>query len=98
MPWLEGYTLPRRRANTRQQQEVLYEDPEELVLPHFSTAEPPMVSASDGISKCRFSGSAGGSDDARPKKRKRTGTRTRTGTGVDFVKINRLNVCTLILT
>lgn len=96
MPWLEGYTLPRRRASTRQQQEVLYEDPEELVLPHFSTAEPPTVSAGGRIPKCGFSGGDGGFDDAQPKKRKRTGTRT--GTGVDFMKINRLNVCTLILT
>jgi hypothetical protein len=70
------------------------------VLPPFSMAEPPMVSANGRVSKCRFAGSASGSDDARPKKMKRTKTRARTraGTSVDVVKINRLDVCTQILT
>lgn len=94
VPWLEGYTLPRRGASTQRQ--VPYEDSEELVLPPFSIAEPPTASTSARVSKCRFASSASGSDDARPSRMKRT--RTRAGTTVDVVKINRLDVCALILT
>jgi hypothetical protein len=65
------------------------------VLPPFSIAEPPTVSTSARVSKCRFAGSASGSDDARPKKKKRVRTRTREGTSVDVVKINPLDVRTL---
>jgi hypothetical protein len=68
------------------------------VLPPFSIAEPPTVSTSARVSKCRFAGSASGSDDARSKKKKRTRARARAGTGVDVVKNNRLDVCILILT
>jgi hypothetical protein len=114
VPWLEGYTLPGRGASSTRQQvqvQVPYEeDSEELVLPRFSIAEPPTVSTSARSSSCRFTASASGcgSDDARPKKRKWTRVRARTrmetragagaGTGVDVVKINRLDVRTLILT
>jgi hypothetical protein len=63
------------------------------VLPPYSITEPPTVSTSARVSKCRFAGSASGSNDARPKKKKRT--RARAGTNVDVVKINRLDVCTL---
>jgi len=88
VPWLEGYTLPRRGgAGSTQQQ-----DSEELVLPPFSITEPPAVSTSARVSKCRFAGSASGSDDARPKKKKRVRTRTRAGTSVDVVKINPLDI------
>ncbi len=98
MPWLEGYTLPRHGASSAQRQVIPHEDEdeeeeeEELVPPTtFTTiAEPPTVSASPRLSKCRFTGSASGSDDARPKKKKRS---RRTGTTVD-VKINRLDVRT----
>ena len=100
MPWLEGYTSPRHEVSTRQQQELPHEDSKELVLPHFSSAEPPTVSASARISKCRSAGSASSSDNARPKKKKRTKmvSRSRVGKSVDVVKINRFDVRTLILT
>ncbi len=93
MPWLEGYTLPRHGASSAQRQVIPHEDEdeeeEELVLPTtFTTIA--TVSASPRLSKCRFTGSASGSDDARPKKKKRS---RRTGTTVD-VKINRLDVRT----
>lgn len=84
------------------------DDPHELVFPlapHVSAAEPATVSSAGArIPKCAISGSsAGGSDDARPKKPKKramTGktAETRAGTGVDVVKINRLDVRALILT
>jgi hypothetical protein len=70
------------------------------VLPPFSIAEPPTVSTSARVSKCRLAGSASGSDDARSKKKKRTRARAKAkaGTGVDVMKNNRLDVCILILT
>ena len=108
MPWLEGYTtIPRRGASSSRQQqqaEVLpYKDDsaEELVLPHFSTAESPPPTISPASATCRFVGEDSGSDDTPPKKkmkRTRLRSRSRAGKSVDVVKIKPLDVCTLILT